>query len=257
MEESVGRIDRNPEQLTIAGSGSLATVPTPRAVALIDVSRLRRECLRLALAQHNAHWRVSEFASAEELQRALDGGAPSAELVLIGAATAEHVDLHQLELVCEALPETPVVVIAENGHPQRARQILSSGARGFLPTNLSLKVLMGALDLVLAGGVYVPSSLLEAAPQRTESGSDRPTEPWSELTRRQRDVLGLISQGKSNKLIADALSMSESTVKAHVKQIIKRLHVSNRTQAALLATGHGPFPLPGILAQNGHGAIAK
>jgi DNA-binding NarL/FixJ family response regulator len=257
MEESVGRLDRSPEQLAIAASGSLATQPTPRVVALIDVSRLRRECLRLALAQHSAHWRVSEFASAEELQRALDSGAPSAELVLICAATAEHVDLRQLELVCETLPETPVVVIAENGQPQRARQILSSGARGFLPTNLSLKVLMGALDLVLAGGVYVPSSLLDAAPQRTEGGSDRPSEPWSELTRRQRDVLALISQGKSNKLIADTLSMSESTVKAHVKQIIKRLHVSNRTQAALLATGHGPFPLPGILAQNGHGAIAK
>jgi DNA-binding NarL/FixJ family response regulator len=56
------------------------------------------------------------------------------------------------------------------------------------------------------------------------------------LTRRQRDVLALISEGQSNKLIADALGMSESTVKAHVKQIIRRLHVVNRTQAALLAT---------------------
>ncbi len=56
------------------------------------------------------------------------------------------------------------------------------------------------------------------------------------LTRRQRDVLALISVGKSNKLIADALNMSESTVKAHVKQIIRRLKVANRTQAALLAT---------------------
>ena len=56
------------------------------------------------------------------------------------------------------------------------------------------------------------------------------------MTRRQRDVLALISEGKSNKLIADALNMSESTVKAHVKQIIRRLKVANRTQAALLAT---------------------
>lgn len=253
MEEPVGRLDRSSaDHVSTPGSGSVITVPTPRHVALVDASRLRRECLRLALAQHNAHWRVSEFAGAEELQRALDGGAPMAELVLIGAATAEHVDLRQLELICETLPETPVVVIAENGHPQRARQILSSGARGFLPTNLSLKVLMGALDLVLAGGVYVPSSLLDTAPQRADGGSDRPSEPWSELTRRQRDVLGLISQGKSNKLIADALSMSESTVKAHVKQIIKRLHVSNRTQAALLATGHGFYAPTVGQAHNGH-----
>jgi NarL family two-component system response regulator LiaR len=67
------------------------------------------------------------------------------------------------------------------------------------------------------------------------SESERHT-PWPELTRRQRDVLALISEGKSNKLIGDALTMTESTVKAHVKQIIKRLHVANRTQAALIAT---------------------
>ena len=64
--------------------------------------------------------------------------------------------------------------------------------------------------------------------------------PGRLLTRRQRDVLALISEGKSNKLIAQALAMSESTVKAHVKQIIKRLHVANRTQAALLGDPRRP-----------------
>ena len=120
------------------------------------------------------------------------------------------------------------------------------------PERLSLKVLMGAVDLVLSGDVYVPSLLDSAPPSHGAwNGEDRPGEPWSELTRRQRDVLALISHGKSNKLIADALTMSESTVKAHVKQIIKRLRVSNRTQAALLATGHGPFPPPPVL-NGGH-----
>ncbi len=136
------------------------------------------------------------------------------------------------------------MVVAETDNPQRARQILSTGARGFLPASLSLRVLMGALDLVLAGGVYVPSSLIESSSQRSGGwqGNSHSGEPWSELTRRQRDVLALISQGKSNKLIADALTMSESTVKAHVKQIIKRLNVANRTQAALVATGRAYFP---------------
>jgi DNA-binding NarL/FixJ family response regulator len=230
-----------------------------RALAIIDHSRLRRECLHLALAQHNPAWRVGEFNSADELLR-WAGLGESVDLILIGAATAEHVDLAQLEILRERLPDAPVVVVAENGNPHRARQVLSAGARGFLPTSLSLKVLIGALDLVLAGGVYVPSSLLDATPQRPadRTGEGRPIEPWSELTRRQRDVLGLISQGKSNKLIADALSMSESTVKAHVKQIIKRLRVSNRTQAALIATGHGPFSPPSLNgAHGGDGAIAK
>jgi DNA-binding NarL/FixJ family response regulator len=247
MEESVGRFERNRDiEFHVAptnNNNGVALMPAASAVAIVDSGRLRRECLKLALAHHSPHWRIAEFTGSDEVLRAIEGGGHF-DLVLIGAATAEHVDIGQIEALHQALPEVPTVVIAENGNPQRARQILNSGARGFLPASLSLKVLMGALDLVLAGGVYVPSSLIDTAaarPREWETAGDRRVEPWSELTRRQRDVLALISQGKSNKLIADALTMSESTVKAHVKQIIKRLHVSNRTQAALLATGHASF----------------
>jgi DNA-binding NarL/FixJ family response regulator len=247
MEDQVGHFDKSDAIFAGSsnGSGSAAAM-TACTLAIVDHSRLRRECLRLALAQHNPNWRIMDCGTAEELLRGVGAG-EGIDLVIIGAATAEHVDLAQLETIREALPSTPAVIVAENGNPHRARQVLNAGARGFLPTSLSLKVLMGALELVLAGGVYVPSTLLESAAANHGGiweSDDRPAEPWSELTRRQRDVLALISQGKSNKLIADALSMSESTVKAHVKQIIKRLHVSNRTQAALLATGHGPFTAP-------------
>jgi DNA-binding NarL/FixJ family response regulator len=223
------------------------TVPNAEsAVAIVDPGRLRRECLRLAMAQHSPARHVTEAGSADELIHLVNSGSHF-DLILVGAATSEHIDLRQVEALRRTLPDTPLVVVAETDNPQRARQILSTGARGFLPASLSLRVLMGALDLVLAGGVYVPSSLIEANPTRpggTWQGSTQPAEPWSELTRRQRDVLGLISQGKSNKLIADALTMSESTVKAHVKQIIKRLNVANRTQAALVATGRTFFTPP-------------
>ncbi len=231
-----------------------ARQPVPEAspdnvVALVDQSRLRRECLKLALTEHERAWRILDLGSADDVLRLAEGG-QKFDLLLLGAATAELVDLGQIETLRASLPETPIVVVAENDNPHRARLILNAGTRGFLPASLSLKVLLGALDLVLAGGVYVPSSLIDPGPQRQPSiaAPRRTGEPWSELTRRQRDVLGLIAQGKSNKLIADALSMSESTVKAHVKQIIKRLHVANRTQAALLATGsltpHAPLRAP-------------
>ncbi|HVA15215.1 MAG TPA: response regulator transcription factor [Stellaceae bacterium] len=214
------------------------------AIALIDPSRLRRECLRLAMLHHSPERIITEAGSADELLQLADGG-NRFDLLLICAATADHIDLRQIETLRHHLPDTPIVAVAETDNPQRARQVLSTGARGFLPTSLSLRVLIGAIDLVLAGGVYVPSSLIEGgSANRASTWSDQPAtvEPWSGLTRRQRDVLALISQGKSNKLIADALSMSESTVKAHVKQIIKRLNVANRTQAALVATGRGMFP---------------
>ncbi|HLJ64569.1 MAG TPA: response regulator transcription factor [Stellaceae bacterium] len=245
MEEGVGRVDTSNviEVSTVAGPGPSAAAGEG-VVAVIDQSRLRRECLRLALSQHGPQWRILEAATVEDLLR--DENGETLDLVLIGAATSEHVDLRQIDTLRNARPETPVVVVAENDNPQRARHILSAGARGFLPASLSVKVLMGALELVLAGGVYVPSSLIETAITRPGSAAAQGPagEPWCDLTRRQRDVLAMISQGKSNKLIADALTMSESTVKAHVKQIIKRLHVANRTQAALLATGGGVFPPP-------------
>jgi two-component system, NarL family, nitrate/nitrite response regulator NarL len=220
------------------GRRSTQDAPQDSVVALVDQSRLRRECLKLALTEHESAWRILDLASAEDVLRLAEGG-QKFDLLLLGAATAELVDLAQIETLHQAMPETPIVVVAENDNPHRARIILNAGTRGFLPASLSLKVLLGALDLVMAGGTYVPSSLIDAGPQRASAATSakRPNEPWSELTRRQRDVLGLIAQGKSNKLIADALTMSESTVKAHVKQIIKRLHVANRTQAALLATG--------------------
>ena len=149
-------------------------------------------------------------------------------------STCAHIDLADLALLSTAAPDIPILVTAECDDAESARVILRSGARGFLPTSLGLKVLMGALERMRAGGTYIPLVLTEPAlPTRMEPMRDT---PWRELTRRQRDVLALISEGKSNKLIADALTMTESTVKAHVKQIIKRLHVANRTQAALIAS---------------------
>ncbi len=157
-----------------------------------------------------------------------------------------------------AIPDTPLVVVAETDAARSARGS-SSNRRARLSAGVAEpgRVLMGAIDLVLAGGVYVPSSLIESASQRQGSwqGSSQAAEPWSELTRRQRDVLALIAQGKSNKLIADALTMSESTVKAHVKQIIKRLNVANRTQAALVATGRAFFA-PHLRTGNGVDVVA-
>jgi DNA-binding NarL/FixJ family response regulator len=246
LEASVRQFDP-----TVPFDLAAPTTDTENTIAIVDQSRLRRDCLKLALVQHHADRHVTEAGSAEELLHLARAGARF-DLILMGAATSEHIDLRQIESLRQALPDTPLVIVAESDNPQRARQILGTGAKGFLPASLSLKVLLGAIDLVLAGGVYVPSSLIDPAPTRTGAWNGAPVnEPWAELTRRQRDVLALISQGKSNKLIADALVMSESTVKAHVKQIIKRLHVANRTQAALVATGRAPFPMV-ARSHNGH-----
>jgi len=207
--------------------------PARRHLAIIDQSRLRRDCLKLALGQQPRRWRVTDVPLASDLVRLVREG-ESFAVILLGASTCGYVDLADLALLVASAPHIPILVTADCDDPERAHAILRSGARGFLPMNLSLKVLVAALERIRAGGTYVPLELTAAAPPAAPEKSSR--SPWQELTRRQRDVLALISEGKPNKLIGDALTMSESTVKAHVKQIIKRLHVANRTQAALLAT---------------------
>jgi DNA-binding NarL/FixJ family response regulator len=190
----------------------------------------------LALDHQPKRWRITDVAAASELAVLLRRG-EEFDVILLGGSTSTHIDLADVALLAAAAPHTPILVAAECDDPERALAILRAGARGFLPTSHSLKVLIGALERVRAGGTYVPLVLSEAAPAAT-AGRPRHS-PWSELTRRQCDVLALIAQGKANKLIADSLNMSESTVKAHVKQIIRRLNVANRTQAALLATRTG------------------
>jgi two-component system, NarL family, nitrate/nitrite response regulator NarL len=214
------------------GAGSRFVGPIRRHLAVVDQSPLRRECLKLALLQQSRRWHVTDVATAIELAQLIRRG-EQFEVILLGGSTCAHIDLADIALLSAAAPETPILVTAECDDAEGARVILRSGARGFLPTSHGLKVLMGALERMRVGGTYVPLSLSEPVPERMERARDT---PWRELTRRQCDVLALISEGKSNKLIADALTMTESTVKAHVKQIIKRLHVANRTQAALIAS---------------------
>ena len=214
-------------------AGNRFVGPIRRHLAIVDHSPLRRECLKLALLQQPRRWHVTDFPTAIELAQLIRRGA-GFEVILLGGSTCAHIDLGDLALLSAAASETPILVTADCDDAEAARVILRSGARGFLPTTLGLKVLMGALERMRVGGTYVPLSLTERIlPDRPERARET---PWRELTRRQSDVLALISEGKSNKLIADALTMTESTVKAHVKQIIKRLHVANRTQAALIAS---------------------
>jgi len=222
---------REAEASFSCGASGRLIDPIRRHLAIVDQSLLRRECLKLAFAQQPRRWHVTDFSDVAEFAQVLRRGA-SFEVILLGASTSAHLDLADIALLTAAAPETPILVAAECDDAEGARAILRSGARGFLPTSFGLKVLMAALERIRAGGTYVPLALSEPI---LAGAVERPT-PWPELTPRQRDVLALISEGKSNKLIGDALNTTESTVKAHVKQIIKRLHVANRTQAALLAT---------------------
>lgn len=165
--------------------------------------------------------------------RRLEAGAVF-DVALLAGSTCADIDLAGLAALAAAAPRLPILVAADDVDSARARAILAGGAHGFLPTSLSLETLLEALECLCGGGRYLPTILAE--PIATPAAAAPP----DALTRRQREVLAEICEGKSNKRIADTLRVSESTVKAHVKAIIRRLGVANRTQAALLAAGAEP-----------------
>ena len=144
---------------------------------------------------------------------------------------SERALLQDISAIREALPTTPVVVLsdAKNAkYAQTLRGILENGAQGFIPVRTTgLSVMLEAICFVAAGGVFAPLDLL----LNNQSLHRAETAQRSRLTPRQHAVLSHLQEGKSNKVIAYELNMSESTVKVHVRNIMRRTGATNRTQA--------------------------
>lgn len=226
------------------GVSRTGTQSRPR-LALVDPSRLRRDCLRLVMLGEG--WHVADMPAVSELLRRLWRG-ETFNAVLIGGASGAEIAVEEVARLAAAAPLVPILVAADCENGQRCERLRSAGAYGVLPANTGLSMLRAALAHLRGGA---------SGPDRASPGPARPDErAWPRLlTRRQREVLSLLSEGKSNRLIAAALALSEDTVKVHVKQIIKRLKVANRTQAALVATGAARAADPASLRPPPAGAL--
>lgn len=123
-------------------------------------------------------------------------------------------------------PDLPIAIVSGVNDVRIIRELLDGGARGYIPKLAGSEQLMGALRRVLKGEIYVPDALFIPA-QQTTATDDKA----SPLTLRQQEILPLLAEGMPNKKIADALSVTEGTVKQHLKDLFRRLGVRNRTQA--------------------------
>jgi DNA-binding NarL/FixJ family response regulator len=137
-----------------------------------------------------------------------------------------------LSRVSELLPTVPVAVLSDYEDPESIQEAFELGVRGYIPTSLASMVAIGALRLVCLGGTYVPAAAL-LSQRYPRQGSGAP--PLIEgFTRRQSQILDCLRRGMANKLIAHELNMCESTVKVHVRNIMKKLKATNRTQVAYM-----------------------
>jgi DNA-binding NarL/FixJ family response regulator len=141
----------------------------------------------------------------------------------------------------QCAPETPIVVLSASTRWQDAKGALSAGAAGYVPKTSSAQVLLGALKLILAGGIYLPPLLLDTN-EPEENARASADAAAAGLTKRQLEVLVLLSDGKTNRQIAEQLGLSEGTVKLHVAAVFKGLKVHSRTQAVMLATRMSLIP---------------
>lgn len=141
-------------------------------------------------------------------------------------------------------PSLPVVILSTLHDRQTVLQAIQRGAMGFIPKLAATDVIVGATQLVLAGGMYLPPEAIVDEELRGMSARD-PNLPMQRsladlgLTPRQGQVLALIMRGMANKEICRALGLAERTVKVHVSAVLSALRVASRTQAVIVAAEMG------------------
>lgn len=153
--------------------------------------------------------------------------------------------LDAIKHIHEKLPETPIIILSAVFDKEIVQKTIEIGAAGYIPKTSSNAVIMSAVRLVLSGGAYIPPELLNSSLKNQFSAIDQINPEFENkdnkvsLTPRQIDVLKLIAKGRSNKIIAHELGLTEGTVKLHVTAILKILNVYNRTGAVVEATKRG------------------
>jgi DNA-binding NarL/FixJ family response regulator len=218
---------------------------------IADDHHLVREGLRHMLA---GHFEDLDILEAKDAQEVLDIAAKhqrQLDLILLDLYMPGVQGFSLLSVLCSTYPDLPVMILSASSDPIVMHKALDYGASGFITKSTDSDVIIHALRLALAGGVYLPPSIIESPgsdehvvnpeTQAHEPTSLRAIQVLNQLTRRQRQVLSLLLSAKSNKEISATLHLSESTVKGHVAAIFRVLGATSRTQAVLEAQKLG-FP---------------
>jgi DNA-binding NarL/FixJ family response regulator len=222
------------------------------AVLVIDTFELRRA----GVASLVKPWadgnglRVIEFDPHRILpQSGSEAGLHPYKLILLiigSAGVSDPEPQHWISSLSGAYADVPLVLVSDREDATEVMAALEAGVRGFVPTSIALPVAMQALQFIMSGGSFFPPAALTQAARTSYSPQIGPrkglavtatasTDHGGGLTARQHEVLEHLRQGASNKLIGRQLKLRESTVKVHIRHIMRKLGAVNRTQAALSA----------------------
>ncbi len=207
-------------------------------ILIVDDHVLIREALSGVLKELKGEATVVEASDSREAMRQIEQNS-DLQLILLDLNLPDRDGLEVLAELRERYPAISVVVLSAHHDRDNVAKSLDLGALGFIPKSAQRAVMLSALNLIFAGGIYIPPQMLIRQPARSQAMSAPPGRRVSAadlgLTERQIEVLAWMMKGKSNKAICRALALAEPTVKNHVTAILKALKVTNRTEAVIAA----------------------
>jgi DNA-binding NarL/FixJ family response regulator len=209
-------------------------------VAIADDHAVVRQGLRTFLELQDGMDVVGEAADGEEAVALVERTAP--DVVLLDLVMPRVDGLEAIRRIRERAPATRILVLTSFADDRTVLPAVRAGAAGYLLKDVQPPELAGAIRTVHAGEALLAPAVATMLVEQL-AGEDGPgPERGDHLTPREREVLALLARGRANKAIALDLGVSERTVKTHVSNILGKLNLTDRTQAAVYAVRHGIVP---------------
>jgi len=212
---------------------------------LIDDHALFRAGLESLLERRGIEI-VASVGSGEDAIRLVRKTTP--DVILLDLRMPKISGLDVLKTLSDQKPGIPVVMLTTSSEEQDLAAALRKGARGYLMKDMEPDELVIALRDIVAGNTVVAPALTGVLADLVKNGNRQQRketeQPFTELTPREREILGHLAEGQSNKVIARHLDISDGTVKLHVKAILRKLGVHSRVEAAVMAVEHGIRRVP-------------
>ncbi len=204
------------------------------ALVLIEPLTLTRSCILNILKRELVGFDIVDIATTDDLDRTSGRDIRLVALGIGDRSVADSSVEDDLALLVDYCSGASVALLSNRDDEATALAAMHRGVRGFFPSSLPVEVVVAGLRLVLAGGVYRPLPIINAA-EKSPTGKSA-----TDFTPREQQVLAELELGLPNKVIAAKLNLSENTVKMHVQHIMRKCAAHNRTQAVLRWSGRLP-----------------
>lgn len=221
-------------------------------ILIVDDHALVRRGMNYVVKEGFPDADVVEAESSAAALEALRSG-PRVDLALVDVRMPDLDGLELLRAVKTEWADLPVIMLSTYDNAPYVKRALADGASGYLLKDATPEDLAQAINVAMSGsGNVLSPKVIQNLFDDQEHGANglgtgRGSRNEYSLTQREQDILALLAEGRSNRDIAQKLFLSEKTVKAHLAAIFRKLGVTNRTQAAMMAVQMGVGPIPGAL----------